>query len=195
MIVQKINIILKGLRIMPNYSHIRGRLWVIGNTEGNLIDDVDTDQIYHNAHLAETNIEEMGKYALGNLEGWRDFPQKAAAGDILVVGRNFGAGSSRQQAVDCFRSLGIACIIGESFAPIYKRNAINSGFSLVSCPGIGKTGLKNKDEVEVNSETGEILNPANGALIIRAQAFSRVQLDILQKGHLFAYGKKLEEKK
>lgn len=170
---------------------IKGRVWVLRDKKGSVIDDIDTDQIYHNVHLAVTELEKMGQFALGNLPGWEDFPQKARPGDIIVVGRNFGAGSSRQQAVDCFRSLEIALIIGESFGAIYKRNAINSGFPLMMCSGIvsqpGKVNLG--DMLEVNLSTGEIYNHTTGKKIAGGEPFSRVQMEIYQAGNLFEYGK------
>lgn len=170
---------------------IKGRAWVLRDEKGMVIDDIDTDQIYHNAHLAITDIKKMGQFALGNLPGWENFSQKARPGDILVVGKNFGAGSSRQQAVDCFRSLGIALIIGESFGAIYKRNAINSGFPLLVCPEIasqtGKVG--SGDILEANLSTGEINNNTTGQKIKGAQPFSKVQMEIYQAGNLFEYGK------
>jgi len=173
-------------------SVISGRVRMITGPDGTLLRDIDTDQIFHNAHLAETNVKEMGKYAFGNLEGWKDFPQKALSGDIVVVGGNFGAGSSRQQAVDCFHSLGIAALIGESFAAIYKRNAINSGLALLVCPNIGSSGLKTGDHIQVNFETGEIRGMSGCAISIKGEPFSRVQLDIYQAGDLFAFGRERE---
>lgn len=104
---------------------LSGKIWVLLDREGKLIENIDTDQIYHNAFLHITDISKMGQYALGNLEGWKDFPQKANPGDIIIAGRNFGAGSSRQQAVDCFVSLNIGLIIAPSFGAIYFRNAVN----------------------------------------------------------------------
>ena len=109
-----------------------GKVWIITGKDRKLIDDIDTDMIFHNAHLAITDISEMGKYAFGNLEGWEDFPEKAEKNDIIFVGKNFGAGSSRQQAVDCFKSLGCSLIVAESFGAIYKRNAINAGFPILT---------------------------------------------------------------
>ncbi len=105
---------------------VRGRAWALRDAAGNLFDSVDTDMIYHNAHLAVTEVEKMGAFALGNLEGWKDFAKKARPGDLVVAGINFGAGSSRQHAVDCFRALGIAGLLVESAGSIYLRNAINS---------------------------------------------------------------------
>ena len=93
---------------------IKGRAWVIRDAEGKAIDNIDTDMIFHNAHLAITDINEMGPHAFGNLKGWEDFPKKVKKGDILIIGENFGAGSSRQQAVDCFIALGVAGIVAGS---------------------------------------------------------------------------------
>ena len=101
---------------------IRGPVWVLLDKDGRPIEDIDTDQIFHNAHLHITDISQMGRHALGNLEGWKDFPQKAKPGDIVVAGRNFGAGSSRQQAVDCFIALKTAAILAPSYSAIYFRN-------------------------------------------------------------------------
>jgi 3-isopropylmalate dehydratase small subunit len=106
---------------------LEGRVWPIVGASGTFLSDVDTDQIYHNAHLAVTDVDEMGRYAFGNLAGWEDFPKEAKPGDILAVGGNFGGGSSRQHAVDCFRALGVAGVVGVSFGAIYKRNAVNAG--------------------------------------------------------------------
>ena len=79
---------------------VEGRVWVIQK------DNIDTDMIYHNRHLAITTISEMGQYTFGNLKGYEQFAKEAKKGDIVVVGKNFGCGSSRQQAVDCFKALG-----------------------------------------------------------------------------------------
>ena len=126
---------------------------------GELYDDIDTDMIFHNRYLHITDLAQMGQYALDNLKGWEDFAQKAQPGDILLAGVNFGAGSSRQQAVDCFRALGIGAVVAESFGAIYKRNAINSGFPIVALPNL--TGLysqfQNGDEVEIDFETGRLV--------------------------------------
>ncbi len=161
---------------------IRGRIWMITDSEGKRIDNIDTDMIFHNRYLYITDIGEMGKYAFSNLPEWKDFPQKAKKGDILVVGKNFGAGSSRQQAVDCFISLGISLIIGESFGAIYKRNVINSGLPLIEAPGIFESGLKTGDIIEVNLETGEILR--DGKLIMKGKPMSKVALEIYDHGGL-----------
>ena len=172
-------------------TRIKGRVWVLTDPEGRIYNDVDTDMIFHNRYLHITDVAEMGRYALGNLKGWEDFPQKAQPGDIIIAGSNFGCGSSRQQAVDCFRALGVGAIVAESFGAIYKRNAINSGLPIVTLPGLTEfyREFKNGDELEVDFATGEVI--LNGEKKFQAQPFSQVQMDIYQAGDLFAYGKRL----
>ena len=168
---------------------IKGRVWKV-ERDGKLIDDIDTDMIYHNKYLHIVDRKEMAKYAFSNLEGWKDFPEKARKGDVLIVGENFGCGSSRQHAVDCFISLGIAAIIGKSFGAIYKRNAINSGLAILECKDIDKADIKTGDEIEINIETGEIFK--NGIVVAKAKPMPRIQLEIYKAGNLFEYAKKIE---
>jgi 3-isopropylmalate/(R)-2-methylmalate dehydratase small subunit len=174
-------------------TKVEGRVWVLSSPEGELYDDIDTDQIFHNRYLHITDLGEMGQYALDNLKGWESFARKAQAGDILLAGANFGAGSSRQQAVDCFRALGVSAIVAESYGAIYKRNAINSGFAIIAMPGL--TGIydrcQNGDQIEVDLETGRVV--LNGKEVFQAEPFSQVQMDIYQAGDLFAYGKMLDQ--
>ena len=175
-------------------TKFEGRLWVLLDKEGRLIEDIDTDQIYHNAFLHITDIAQMGQYALGNLEGWKDFAAKTKAGDIVAAGRNFGAGSSRQQAVDCFLALGVSLILAPSFAAIYYRNAVNSGFPVLTCGGLEgliKEGrLASGDVVSFEATTGRARNLSRKA-DFRVGAMGRVEQDIFQEGNLFAYGKTL----
>jgi len=155
-----------------------GRVWLIKQ------DDIDTDMIYHNRHLAITDIREMGKYAFGNLEGFESFSSEANQGDIIFTGKNFGAGSSRQQAVDCFKSLGVACIVAASFGSIYERNAINAAFPILSSGKIDKLELKTGDQVSVDVGTGKIINLSKRKSI-QANPLSEVQMEIYQNGGLF----------
>ncbi len=155
-----------------------GRAWFIDQ------DDIDTDMIFHNSHLTITDIDEMGKYAFGNLQGYESFAKEARKGDILFTSKNFGAGSSRQQAVDCFISLGLSCIIAESYGAIYERNAINAAFPILTSDEIAKLELGIGDRVYVNIKSGEVRNEKNNKMI-KARPFSDVQMDIYQKGGLF----------
>ena len=176
---------------MSTTSH-RGRIWVLTDKSGSLIEDIDTDQIYHNAFLHITEVAEMGQYALGNLEGWKDFPQKAKPGDIIAAGRNFGAGSSRQQAVDCFIALKIGAILAPSYSSIYFRNAVNSGFPILRCPELGLLVAGRKleagDEVEVDFLNGKGFNLSKGSAF-SVEPMSAVQRDIFREGNLFAFGR------
>jgi 3-isopropylmalate/(R)-2-methylmalate dehydratase small subunit len=175
----------------------KGRLWVLKDDKGNLIEDIDTDQIYHNAYLHITDISEMGRYALGNLEGWRDFSSKAKPGDIIVAGRNFGAGSSRQQAVDCFTALKISLILAPSFGAIYFRNAVNSGFPVLKCAELKmlaeKEYLKTGDRLEIDIKTGDARNTSTGETF-EAEPLSSVQRQIYEAGGLFAFAQSMEER-
>jgi 3-isopropylmalate dehydratase small subunit len=156
-------------------TKVKGRVWVIHQ------DNIDTDMIFHNRYLTITDIKEMGKYAFDNLKGWEDFAKKAKPGDIVVTGKNFGCGSSRQQAVDCFLSLGIAAIVAESFGAIYERNAINAGLAIMRGPLVG-TDLKDGEEVEVDFATG-VVRLAKGQEV-RGKPFSNAQLKIYERGGL-----------
>ena len=156
---------------------VEGRVWIIDE------DNIDTDMIYHNRYLAITNIKEMGQYTFDNLKGYEDFAKKAQKGDIIITGKNFGAGSSRQQAVDCFKSLGVQAVIAKSFGAIYERNAINAAFPIIKYDNIDELNLKNGDKIKVNFKTGEITNLENGKNST-IEKFSDVQMAIYQRGGL-----------
>jgi 3-isopropylmalate dehydratase small subunit len=161
-----------------NPKVLEGRVWYIKE------DDIDTDMIFHNRYLSITDINEMGQYTFDNLKGYEDFATKAKPGDIIVVQKNFGSGSSRQQAVDCFKALGVQAVVAESFGAIYERNAINAAFPIVQYNSLNDLELKDKDTIKVNLETGEITNTKNNKTI-NAEPFSDVQMEIYQNGGLF----------
>jgi 3-isopropylmalate dehydratase small subunit len=171
---------------MSKYT-FEGNVWTITENDNQLIPDVDTDQIFHNAYLHITDIDQMGQYAFDNLEGWKDFATKAQENDILIAGPNFGAGSSRQQAVDCFRALGVKLIIAVSFGAIYKRNAINSGFPIMMFKDAEKTVvenlIKNRARIKVDLLSGELTNIDSGQTF-KLMPFSTVQKDIYDNGTL-----------
>ncbi|MGZ5467614.1 MAG: aconitase/3-isopropylmalate dehydratase large subunit family protein [Candidatus Aminicenantales bacterium] len=159
---------------------IRGRVWVVDK------DNIDTDMIFHNRHLAVTDIAQMGRYTFGNLSGWEDFAAKAAPGDIVVTGSNFGAGSSRQQAVDCFKSLRIAAIIARSFGAIYERNAVNAALPVLA-GDLLSSGLRSGEEVTVDLARGDVIRHATGELL-RVAPFSETQMAIYRRGGLLGGG-------
>lgn len=167
----------KKKKITDKPTVIEGKVWIIEK------DDIDTDMIFHNRYLTITDINEMGQYAFDNLEGWEDFAQKAEAGDIIITQKNFGAGSSRQQAVDCFKSLGIQAIIAKSFGAIYERNAINAGFPIMTYDDISTLELKQRDRIKLDFKSGEITNLENGKSL-KINPFFDVQLEIYKKDGL-----------
>jgi len=137
---------------LDNDIEIEGRVWYIEE------DDIDTDMIFHNRYLQITDPAEMGQYIFDNLAGYEDFAKKAKPGDIVVTGKNFGAGSSRQQAVDGFKTLGVQAIIAESFGAIYERNAINAPFPILTYSSLKSLNIEDGDILKVNFETGDIAN-------------------------------------
>ena len=158
---------------------LEGKVWFIEQ------DDIDTDMIFHNRYLTITDIREMGKYTFDNLKGHEDFATKAQPGDIVVTTRNFGAGSSRQQAVDCFLSLGINCLIAESFGAIYERNAINAALPIITYkPGqMQEISLVSGDHIRINLLTGEMENLTKHRKTI-INKFYDAQKQIYQNGGL-----------
>ncbi len=148
------------------------------------LDNIDTDMIYHNRYLQITDPKKMGQYIFDNLEGYENFAKTAKKGDIIVTGKNFGAGSSRQQAVDGFITLGISVIIANSFGAIYERNAINAAFPILTYDSFDKIDLKEGDVIKINFKNGEVENLNNGKKCT-IKPFSEVQMEIYQNGGLF----------
>jgi len=155
---------------------VKGRIWVV------MKDNIDTDMIFHNKHLAITKLEEMGQHAFGNLAGWEDFAMKAKPGDIVVTGENFGAGSSRQQAVDCFKALGIAAIVARSFGAIYERNAINAALPILVSDLIDQ-GVEDGEEVTLDFVKGQVTRHRDGS-VVAGQPWPEVQTATYQRGGL-----------
>ena len=155
---------------------VEGCAWVIKK------DNIDTDMIYHNRYLSITDINQMGQYTFDNLKGYEDFSKKVKKGDIVIVGKNFGCGSSRQQAVDCFKVLGISAIIAESFGSIYERNAINNAMPILINENISSK-IENMDLLNIDFLTGEIIDKTQKKNYY-AKPFSKVQLDIYKRNGL-----------
>ncbi len=157
---------------------VEGKVWLIP------MDDIDTDMIFHNRYLQITDPEQMGQYIFDNLAGYEDFAKKVQPGDIVVTGKNFGAGSSRQQAVDGFKSLGVSAILAESFGAIYERNAINAAMPILTYDSLEELALENGDTLCVNFETGEVTNVTKNKTA-KIHPFSEVQMEIYKNGGLF----------
>ena len=108
--------------------------------------DVDTDQIIASQYLLLPNIEEMKVYTFESID--KDFAKKVKEGDIVVAGENFGCGSSREQAPEIIKAMGVQCVIAKSFARIFFRNSINNGLLLIEQPDL-YDDMKEGDEITV----------------------------------------------
>jgi 3-isopropylmalate dehydratase small subunit len=157
---------------------VEGRVWMIP------MDDIDTDMIFHNRYLQITDMDQMGQYIFDNLEGYEDFSKKVKQGDIIITGKNFGAGSSRQQAVDGFKALGVSAILAESFGAIYERNAINAAMPILTFDSLKEIDPEDGDILRVNFETGEVKNITKDKTG-KIHPFSEVQMEIYRNGGLF----------
>jgi len=155
------------------------KIFVLRNTEGKLISDIDTDQIFHNRYLSIVDIEKMGPYTFDNLKGYENFSKIAEKGMVVVAGENFGSGSSRQQAVDCFVALGMYGVAAISFGAIYKRNAINSGFPIIEMTVSDNDAFKTGNEIEFDFDACVIRMA--GKQVGTFRKFSAVQKEIIEK--------------
>jgi 3-isopropylmalate/(R)-2-methylmalate dehydratase small subunit len=133
-------------------TKIKGKAIKFGN-------NIDTDVILPGKYLILVDPCELAKHALESLD--TTFPDKAKKGVIVIGGKNFGCGSSREQAPLALKYSGVKCVIAESFARIFFRNAINIGLPVIECKGIS-TAVETCDELEVDFETGKIENISNG---------------------------------
>lgn len=157
---------------------LTGTTWVCG-------DDIDTDQIYHGKYLPLTDPREMAEHAMEYVPGFESFPEEVKEGDIIVAGKNFGCGSSREHAVICLMENGVSCVIAVSFARIFYRNAINLGFPLMVCKEI-KGGFETGDGIEVDTMTGLITNKDTGEEF-QGQPISGLEREIAEAGGLLEY--------
>jgi 3-isopropylmalate/(R)-2-methylmalate dehydratase small subunit len=154
---------------------ITGRVWKYG-------DDVNTDVIFPGKYTYQKmEPEEMAKHALEDLDS--DFASRVRPGDILVAGKNFGMGSSREQAAVAVKAAGISLIIAKSFARIYFRNAINAGMPAIKSPEAVEA-IENGEEVTVDMERGEI---QTGRGNFPFPPYPETVMNILEKGGLIPH--------
>lgn len=130
-------------------------------------DNVDTDVIIPARYLNSFDAQELATHAMVDIDP--TFTQRVQPGDIIVARKNFGCGSSREHAPLCLKTAGVSCIIAETFARIFYRNAINIGLPIIECPQAAKE-IEAGDEVEVNFDTGVITDVTKGTSY-QGQAF------------------------
>ncbi len=127
---------------------VKGKVVKFGN-------NIDTDVILPGKWLSLIDPKELAKHAMEGLD--TGFPDKAAKSIIIIGGKNFGCGSSREQAPLALKFSGVQCVVAESFARIFFRNSINIGLPVIECKGIS-TAVNDGDEVSVDLEAGKIQN-------------------------------------
>jgi 3-isopropylmalate dehydratase small subunit len=155
---------------------IEGTVWKFGN-------NIDTDVIIPATRLVTMDIGELGKYCMEGVDP--TFPEKVQPGDIIVAGKNFGCGSSREHAPMAIKGAGISCVIAEGFARIFFRNAFNMGLAIFESPGVFQ-GIQEGDRVSVDQDTGEIVDHTNGKRF-SANPIPPFMQELIEAGGLMSY--------
>jgi 3-isopropylmalate/(R)-2-methylmalate dehydratase small subunit len=153
----------------------RGKVWKFG-------DDIDTDVIIPARYLLTSDAEELAQYVMEDIDP--SFAGKVEPGDIIVAGKNFGCGSSREHAPIAIQGAGVSCIVAKSYARIFYRNAINIGMPIIECPE-AVDEAENGDILEVDTTEGVVLNVRTGKSYDATQHSPFVQ-DIIKAGGLMA---------
>ncbi|MFH0867380.1 MAG: 3-isopropylmalate dehydratase [Bacteroidota bacterium] len=127
----------------------------------------------------------MGQYAFDNLKCYEGFAKNAKPGEIIITAKNFGTGSSRQKAVDCFLSLGVSCILAESYDAIYERNAINAAMPILtySPEKLASIDLQDGDKIKVDMVQRKVTNFKNNKTA-DIDKFTNVQIEIYRNSGL-----------
>ena len=146
-------------------------------------DNVDTDVIIPARYLNSSDGNELAKYCMEDID--KDFVKRVQKGDIMVANKNFGCGSSREHAPLAIKCAGISCVIAETFARIFYRNAINIGHPIIECPEAAK-GIEAGDDVEVDFDSGIIYNHTKGTQF-QGQAFPEFMQKIIKSEGLINY--------
>lgn len=158
---------------------IRGKVWKYGS-------DVDTDVIIPARYLTMTKPEELAVHAMEDLDP--EFVKKISPGDIMVAGKNFGCGSSREHAPVALKAAGISCVVARNFARIFYRNSINVGFPILECPEAADE-VNEGETLEVDAASGLIRNLDTGREY-RSAPFPPFIQEIISLGGLKEYVKR-----
>ena len=146
-------------------------------------DNVDTDVIIPARYLNSSDPKELAKKCMEDIDA--DFVNRVKTGDIIVANKNFGCGSSREHAPIAIKASGIACVVAETFARIFYRNAINIGLPIIECPSAAQA-IKAGDEVEIDFDTGMIYYRTSGQEF-KGQAFPEFMQKIIKAEGLMNY--------
>jgi 3-isopropylmalate/(R)-2-methylmalate dehydratase small subunit len=157
---------------------LQGKVWRFGN-------DVDTDLIIPARYLNTSDPQELASYCMEDADP--GFAAKVKAGDMIVAGKNFGCGSSREHAPIALKTAGVSCIIAASFARIFYRNSINIGLPILESPEASQT-IAEGDQMEVDLSTGRITDLTSGK-VFQAGQFPPFMQELIEAGGLIAYVK------
>lgn len=146
-------------------------------------DNVDTDVIIPARYLNSSDPAELAKHCMEDID--KEFVNNVNKGDIIVADKNFGCGSSREHAPIAIKAAGVSCVIAETFARIFYRNAINIGLPIIECPEASK-GIEAGDEVEIDFDSGMIYNRTKGTSF-QGQAFPPFMQEIIAAEGLINY--------
>ena len=146
-------------------------------------DNVDTDVIIPARYLNVSEPSELASHCMEDID--TEFVKKVKKGDIIIADKNFGCGSSREHAPIAIKASGVSCVIAETFARIFYRNAINIGLPIIECPE-ASVGIGAGDEVEVDFDSGMIYNRTRGTQF-KGQAFPEFMQKIITAGGLINY--------
>ena len=155
---------------------LKGKVWTFG-------DSIDTDVIIPHIYLSTSDPEELVIHAFESI--FENFYLQAKPGDIIVAGKNFGTGSSREEAVYVLKQIGIKAVIADSIARIYFRNLINLGIYAIQIDGISKN-IKNGDNLSVDCEKGIISNLTTSQEF-KFQRFPEYILNLVKNGGTINY--------
>ena len=150
---------------------VKGRAFVFGH-------NLDTDRIYPGRYLELTDAKDVAKHAMEGVDP--AFVQKFTAGDIIVAGKNFGCGSSREQAAFTLKANRVGAILAESFARIFYRNAVNLGLAVLICADVSQQ-VSAGDMVDIDLRTGRVVNETTGRSL-QAEPLSGYVLKIIDSG-------------
>ena len=145
--------------------------------------NLDTDVIIPARYLNVPDAAELAKHCMEDID--KEFVNKVTEGDIIVADKNFGCGSSREHAPIAIKAAGVSCVIAETFARIFYRNAINIGLPIIECPEAAK-GIEDGDQVEVDFDSGKIYNKTKGTEF-QGQPFPEFMQNIISNGGLVNY--------
>ena len=146
-------------------------------------DNVDTDVIIPARYLNSFDPQELASHAMVDIDP--EFAGKVQPGDIIVARKNFGCGSSREHAPLCLKTAGVSCVIADTFARIFYRNAINIGLPIIESPEAAE-GIDAGDQVEIDFDSGRIYNRTKGTEF-QGQAFPPFMQELISAGGLVNY--------